>query len=214
LTLRGFDRRSGASFSMTWLNAALQTESDKLLIGLFGGPAAMAVYGVASRLMDGAAMPPRALRVAFQSRLYREGAVGHASTFRLTVQLLPLAVIYGVAVWMGFWLMAPFIAWVFGDGFEQLTAILPILGALPLLRSVSDYGAEIFVASDRPGVQAWTQTFATAIRIVLGIVLIGAFGLIGAVSAALLMSFVSGLFLWALAIRLNRNAVRTRGSAP
>lgn len=204
LTLRGFDRLDGASFSMTWLNAALQTESDKLMLGLFATPAAVAVYGVASRLMDGAAMPPRALKVAFQSRLYREGASGHAGTFRLTLRILPLTVAYGIAVWIGFWLLAPLLAWVFGSDFSTLASILPLLGALPLLRAASDYGAEVFLASDRPGIQALTQTFATLLRIGLGFALIGAFELTGAVATALAVNLISGIFLWGLAWRMSR----------
>lgn len=199
LTLRGFEHRTGASFSMTWLNAALQTESDKLLLGLFVGPTAVAVYGVASRLMDGAAMPPRALKVAFQSRLYREGASGHAGTFRMTARLLPIAIVYGFLVWIVFWLVSPLALWLFGPDFALLARILPVLGALPLLRAVSDYGAEIFLASDRPGIQALTQTFATILRVSLGVFLVSTFYLDGAIATALLVNFLVGVFLWVLA---------------
>lgn len=199
LTLRGFDHRSGASFSMTWLNAALQTESDKLLLGLFAGPTAVAVYGVASRLMDGAAMPPRALKVAFQSRLYREGASSLAGTFRMTARLLPIAIVYGFIVWIVFYLVSPLIIRLFGPDFALLARILPVLGALPLLRAVSDYGAEIFLASDRPGVQALTQTFATILRVALGVLLVSTFYLDGAIATALLVNFLVGVFLWILA---------------
>lgn len=199
LTLRGFEHRTGASFSMTWLNAALQTESDKLLLGLFVGPTAVAVYGVASRLMDGAAMPPRALKVAFQSRLYREGAAGHAGTFRMTARLLPIAIVYGFLVWIVFWLVSPLALWLFGPDFALLARILPVLGALPLLRAVSDYGAEIFLASDRPGIQALTQTFATILRVSLGVFLVSTFYLDGAIATALLVNFLVGVFLWVLA---------------
>lgn len=205
LSLSGFDRSNGVSFSMTWLNTALQTESDKLLLGLFSTPAAVAVYAVASRLMDGAAMPPRALRVSIQSRLFREGASGHHNTYRLTLKVLPLTIVYGIFAWIGFWLLAPILAWMFGQEFSSLASILPILGALPLIRAISEYGAEIFMASDRPGVQAVIQSVATILRMGLGFILIAAFELQGAVATALLVSILSGAILWYLAWKLSRH---------
>ncbi|MDC0660362.1 oligosaccharide flippase family protein [Leisingera sp. SS27] len=206
LRLRGFDGKSGVSFSLTWLNGALQTESDKIILGLFSTPAMVAVYGVASRLMDGAAMPPRALRVTFQSRLFREGAQGHGKTYDLSLKLVPAVVVYGFIAWAGFAVLAPLITRVFGPEFELLSRILPVLGALPLVRAVADYGAEIFMASDRPFVQAMTQTLATSLRIGLGLFLIGGFGVQGAIATAIAVNAISASILWGLAWKMNRAA--------
>lgn len=203
LSIAGYDRAAGLSFSLTWLNTALQTESDKLLLGLFSSPAIVAVYGVASRLMDGAAMPSRALRVSITSRLFREGASGHFNTYKLILKVLPLTIIYGVFAWVGFWLLAPFFVRVFGQEFSSLASILPILGALPLLRAISDFGAEVFMASDRPYIQATTQTVATVLRVTLGFLLIGSFQLEGAVATALIVSFITGVILWSIAWKIS-----------
>ena len=150
-------------------------------------------------------MPPRALRVSIQSRLFREGASGHHNTYRLTLKVLPLTIVYGIFAWIGFWLLAPILAWMFGQEFSSLASILPILGALPLIRAISEYGAEIFMASDRPGVQAVIQSVATILRMGLGFILIAAFELQGAVATALLVSILSGAILWYLAWKLSRH---------
>lgn len=205
LTLRGFDRAAGTSFALTWLNGALQTESDKIILSLYTNPAAVAVYTIASRLMDGAAMPPRALKTSFQSRLFREGAAGHIGTYRLTLKILPITIVYGLIAWAGFWLLAPLAVWVFGPDFEALATILPILGALPLVRAIADFGAEVFLASDRPAIQAATQTFATVLRVGLGFVLISQFGLNGAVGTAIGVNVISGTILWGLAWAMSRS---------
>lgn len=204
LTIKNYDYRSGFSFSLTWLNSALQTESDKILLGLFSSPATVALYGIASRLMDGAAMPPRALRVSMQSRLFREGKNGHLTPYKITLRMLPFVIIYGLVIWLLFWISAPFFVWIFGEEFSGLSYILPILGILPLLRAISDYGAEIFMASDKPQVQALTQTIATILRIGLGIILINAFLVEGAVATTLLITFTTGAFLWYLAWKYSR----------
>jgi len=203
ISLAGFDRSTGISFSMTWLNAAVQTESDKLILGLLSTPSTVAVYAIASRLMDGAAMPPRALKISFQSRLFREGELGHANSYRLILKILPMAVFYGFVIWAFFWLTAPLIAEIFGREFSALASILPLLGLLPLIRAFSDYGAEIFLTSDRPELQAIIQTVGTMLRIVLGFLLIGLFGLQGAMVTAILVGTITGTILWGLAWKMN-----------
>ena len=202
--LRGIDHRSGVSFSLTWLNQALQTEADKIILGLFGTPALVAVYGVASRLMDDAAMPPRALRVTLQSQLFRDGASGHMGPFQTTLKILPVVIVYGIVIWVIFALIASPLSSIFGPEFEILARILPFFAALPLLRAIADYGAEIFMASDRPSVQAITQTFATVLRISFGIILISAFSLEGAILTALSVNAIAACILWGLAWKLSR----------
>jgi len=202
LSLRGFEGLSGLSFSMMWLNVALQSESDKVMLGLFGSPSMVAVYSIASRLMDGAAMPPRALRVFVQARLFRAGAAGSAGAYRVVRRLMPFVGVYGLAVWFAFWALAPIVSRLFGPGFEGMAAILPVLGALPLLRAVSEFGAEIFVSSDKPYVQATVQTVMTLFRIILGLVLIPTYGTEGAIATSLLMAVTSGIVLWGIGWRV------------
>lgn len=199
LSLSRFDYRNGIGFSITWLNLALQSEGDKLFLGLFGSPVMVAVYAIAARLMDGAAMVPRALRVLVQARLFRAGVEGSGAAYDMSCRFLPVVIAYGVVVWLAFWLLAPVAARVFGPGFEGLVQILPVLGALPLLRGVAEFGAEIFMSSDRAMVQAVTQSVMTVLRIGLGIVLISAFQIQGAIATALIIGAMSGAVLWGLA---------------
>jgi O-antigen/teichoic acid export membrane protein len=139
--------------------------------------------------------------MSIHSRLFQEGAEGHHGSLRLTMRMLPLVFAYGVLAWLGFALAAPLIAALFGPGYEPLARILPILGVLPLLRAVADFGAEIFITSDRPGVQALVQSGSTALRIVVGLFLIMQFGLDGAVANTVAVTGLTAVVLWALALR-------------
>lgn len=204
LTIRRFEYRASLSFATTWMNQALQVEADKIIVSFFSPPAVVAVYAVASRLMDGAFMPARALKNVFQARIFRSGAGGHSEAYKLTRRVLPLTMLYGAGVWAAFALVADAVVWVFGPEFYLLSGILPILGALPLLRTISDFGAEVFLASDRPSVQALTQTASTVLRVVLGVILISRFGLEGAVATALSVSALTGAVLWFLVARFLR----------
>ncbi len=144
-------------------------------------------------------MPPRALKISFQSRLFRQGALGLVSTYRFTLKILPMAAAYGLLVWAGFALLAPVIVMVFGAQYARLAHLLPLLGALPLARALSDYGADIFMTSDRQGLQVAIRAVATLIRVGAGVGLIYLFRLDGAVGTALGVNFGSAAVFWAIA---------------
>lgn len=202
LSLRGYRLWDGFTFSLTDLNSALQSEVDKLLLGLLATPGAVAVYTIASRLMDGAIMPSRALRVAMHSRLFREGGSRRHGSLGLTIKMLPLVGAYGLVAWIGFAILAPGVAWLFGSGYERLTTILPLLGALPLLRAITELAAEVFVTSDRPGLQVLVQSLGLLVRFALGLFLIANFGIDGAIASTLAVTAVTGVVLWGIALDL------------
>lgn len=199
-SLSGFDFVDGFSFVTLWLNTAVQVECDKLILSYFGTPTDVGIYSIASRLMDGAFNPPRALRIAMQSRLYREGAEGHKKIYNFMLKLLPINIAYGLFAWAVAALFAPWIMVLFDEQYAELVHILPIIGALPLLRAIADIGSEIFVTSDRAAFQAAMQVGATLIRVVLGIILIASYGVYGAVYAALAASAIGAALFWGAAV--------------
>ena len=92
----------------------------------------------------------------------------------------------------------------FGERYARLAEILPAIGALPLLRSVADIGGEVFIASDHVGLSTAVQVFATVVRIGLGIMLVRASGLPGAISAALIATLIAAIVLWGASFALSR----------
>lgn len=200
LAFRGYRVWDGFTFALTDLNSALQTETDKVLLGLLATPNAVAVYAIASRLMDGAIMPSRALRMVMHSRLFYAGGSGLHGSLSLTRKMLPLVVGYGVLAWIGFVVAAPFFAWLFGPGYERLGTILPILGVLPLLRAVTELAAEVFITSDRPGLQVSIQMLGFLARVALGLVLISQFVIDGAIATSLLVTATMAGVLWWIAL--------------
>jgi len=194
----------GVGFALLWLNASVQVECDKLILSYFATVADVGIYALASRLMDGAFSPPRALKNLLQARMFREGASGHDAIFRFSLRILPVVAVYGVVVWAGIVVCAPFAVAVFGDRYARLAAILPAIGALPLLRAIADIGGEVFIAADRVGLSTAVQVLATLVRVVLGIVLVRAAGLAGAVSAALAATLVAAVVFWGVSWVVSR----------
>lgn len=209
-----FDVAGGFSFALTTFSAAVQVESDKLILSFFASPSDVGVYAVAARLMDGLYAPTRALKQTLQSRLHKAGAGGSIEVIHIAISIVPLLVAYGLLAWGALALGAPLLVWVFGKEYELLAHILPLLGALPLLRSFAEVGSELFLASDRSGFQSSVQISTTIFRVLVSIVLIGAWLLDGAVAAALLSAFVVGAVYWGVALVLLRRSKRRGQGQP
>lgn len=216
LGFRGMRFGEGVSFSLSWVNSSLQVEADKMILSYFATPAAVGVYSLASRLMDGAFSPPRALRISLQARMMREGAKGHRAVYRFMLRIVPISVAYGFLAWGAIALLAPLFIYVFGEEYGELVRILPLMGALPLLRSIADIGTELFVASDKVAVSTAIQIAATALRIGIGVLLIRNAGIDGAVGAALIATMLAALIFWSAAFVIDRRqaAAAQRDPAP
>jgi O-antigen/teichoic acid export membrane protein len=204
----------GVSFALSWVNTSLQVEADKMILSYFATPAAVGVYSLGSRLMDGAFNPPRALRISLQARMMREGAKGHQAVYRFMLRIVPISVAYGFFAWGAIALLAPLVLYVFGEEYGELVRILPLLGALPLLRSIADIGAELFVASDKVGVSTTIQLVTTALRVGIGILLIRNAGIDGAVAAALISTVVAGLVFWSVAFVIDKRQTAAAQNTP
>lgn len=198
----------GISFAISWVNTSLQVEADKMILSYFATPAAVGVYALGSRLMDGAFSPPRALRISLQARMMREGAKGHRAVYRFMLRIVPISVAYGFFAWGAIALGAPLVVYIFGEDYAELVRILPLLGALPLLRSIADIGAELFVASDKVAVSTTIQLITTALRVGIGVLLIRHSGIDGAVGAALISTILAGLIFWTAATVIDRRQAK------
>ncbi|MEQ1941754.1 oligosaccharide flippase family protein [Mesorhizobium sp. VNQ89] len=206
----GMKLGEGVSFALLWVNASLQVEADKMILSYFATPAAVGVYSLASRLMDGAFNPPRALRISLQARMMREGAKGHSATYRFMLRILPISVAYGIFAWGAIAVISPMLVRLFGEEYAELGRILPLMGALPLLRSIADIGAELFIASDRVSLSTIVHIVSTALRIGIGIVLIRSDGIDGAVGAALLSTTLAAIIFWTIAFVMHRKGAAGR----
>ena len=100
--------------------------------------------------------------------------------------------------------VSPLLVRLFGEEYAELGRILPLMGALPLLRSIADIGAELFVASDKVSLSTTVHLISTALRVGIGIVLIRSDGIDGAVGAALLATTLAGAIFWTIAFVMNR----------
>jgi O-antigen/teichoic acid export membrane protein len=204
LHLGKLDFMGGASFAFTSFNSAIQVESDKLILAFFTTPADVGVYAVAARLMDGLFAPTRALKQTLQSRMYRAGSGGSVHVIKIAMEIVPLVLLFGLLAWIGVVVTTPVVVWLFGPKYAMLAHILPLIAALPLIRSFTEIGSELFLASDRAGFQTIMQLLTTVFRIAISTVLIALFKLDGAVIAALVSAAIVGSVYWVTAWSLLR----------
>jgi O-antigen/teichoic acid export membrane protein len=213
LSLFPFDFLGGASFALTSFSATVQVESDKLILAFFTTPADVGVYAVASRLMDGLYAPTRALKAVLQPKIYRAGAGGSLAVIKIVLEIIPLIILFGVLAWIGVVLATPFVVWVFGPKYAALGHVLPLIAALPLIRSFAEVGSELFLASDRAAFQSIVQLSTTVMRIVVSIAFIAWMKLDGAIASAIVCAAIVGATYWSVAwIALRRSGISSRAA--
>lgn len=212
LFLMPFDFGGAMGFAATNFNTAIQGESDKLILAYFIPPSDLGIYAVATRIMDGAYTPTRALKGLLASKIYKAGADGTAAALGIIMKVMPLVLVYGIAVWIAIALLSPVAVLIFGRNYAQLTHILPLLAALPLLRSFIEIGGDMFLSSDRSGFQTVIQFSTTFLRIAITIALVAPFALDGAIAASLISSAAVAAAYWITAWILMRR--HSQAAAP
>ena len=129
----------GFHFSLASSAGNLTGDVDKTMLAKLSSLEAGGAYGVASRIIEFAAMPINALSVASYGRFFQHGARGARGGMDYAVRLLPPSILFGSACSAGLFLGAPLLPLILGPGYAESVQILRWLSPLPLLRSVSAF---------------------------------------------------------------------------
>lgn len=164
--------------------AALQSvfqRLDVVIVALLAGPAAAAVYTAATRFKVLGQLANQGLAQATQARLVRalaEGdldaarAVYHTTTRWLIVLTWPL--------WLGYAAFAPWLLPLFGPAYADGGAIALVLSATMMVATACGMVDVVLVAGGRTAASLANVTTAVAVTIALDVLLVPAYGALGA----------------------------------
>ena len=177
----------GLTYASFVFLSQLATRIDVVLIGFMMGAAAAGVYNVAYRVIFLLLFLPYfgAMSILpLASRLFKD------SKFDLEIlyhNSLNLAVLVGMPIAFGVWLIAPeFITTVFGNEFESSAGILRVLAVILLFSCLNSLIGVFLTASDRQQVRTRCQWISALVNMVANLALIPLLGLTGAAFAAIL----------------------------
>ena len=190
--------KNSAGYAALALTAAGPSELDKILavkllpLGLSG------VYVAATRVIGAAALPVMALLLSALPRLFRSHAGEGVQSSRLNRWIIATAFIYSLFVASLLWFLAPWVEWLFGAKYQDMTEILQwsclVMPAL-LLRVTL---VNILMTMNKPWLRAGVESLGMLILIVGAVLLyahLGVYGIILALALSEIGMGVASLFI-------------------
>ncbi len=130
--------RQGFPFSVSTMSTEIYGNVDKVMLASFAAHAVVGVYTVAYRLVQYALFPLFSLLTVTYPRFFRAGSRSLRRSLGLALRILPLGVLYAVAVVGSLWFLGGWIVRVvFGPEYLSSVGLLRVLSLTLLFQAVN-----------------------------------------------------------------------------
>ncbi|XVQ84972.1 lipopolysaccharide biosynthesis protein [Microbispora siamensis] len=154
---------------------------DVVIVALLAGPAAAAVYTAATRFKVLGQLAGQGLAQAAQARLVRALAEGDLDGARALYQTATRwLVVLTWPLWLGYAALAPWLLPLFGSAYAGGGAIALVLSATMMVATACGMVDVVLVAGGRTAASLANVTTAVAVTIALDVLLVPAYGALGA----------------------------------
>jgi len=123
----------GGPFAVGGAAQKVYVDIDKIMLARLTTLEITGAYSVAYRVVDMANVPLMSFFAAAAPRFFRAGGEGARGAARYAWQMLPLPLLYALAVSVSLYLLAGLLPWLLGPGFAPAVEVLRWLAWLPLL---------------------------------------------------------------------------------
>lgn len=206
----GLIRREGRTFAVGLAASSALTDADKVVVARLSTLEAAGIYTAAYRVVSLSLTPIVALFQTTYARFFREGRDGVSFAIPFALKMLVPASLYGAAVGVGLFVLAPAIPWALGDSFSTSTEAVRWLAPLPLLQAVTYVAGDCLTGGGRQGLRTRMQVFAAGVGVLLAVVLVPEFSWQGAAAATLVTYALLGSALWVTVLRSPASLVVVR----
>lgn len=172
--------REGLPYAVSGVALTAGSELDKTVLLRIGGSAVTGPYAAAFRIAVAATLPVNALILAASARLFR---VPSAKTGRLVGVMLAVVLGYALGAAAVLWLLAPFVPWLLGHGFNAATLLLRALCLIVITSSVRQFVTALLTTRDLQGSRNLIEISGVCVSLILLILLVPRFGAYGAIVA-------------------------------
>jgi O-antigen/teichoic acid export membrane protein len=188
--------REGWPFAVGSAAQKVYVDIDKLMLARMTTLETTGAYSAAYRVVDMANVPLISFFAAAAPRFFRTGGDGARCAIRYAWRMLPLPLLYALAVSVGLYLMARLLPWVLGAGFAQAVEVLSWLAWLPLVNLVWSFLRFIAIGSNQQRMVLHVLISGAILNFSLNLWLIMSMGWRGAVIA----TYVTELAMIALLV--------------
>jgi O-antigen/teichoic acid export membrane protein len=190
------DVREGLYFSLSLSAQNTYNDIDKTMLTRMSSLNAVGIYAAAYRLVDVAFVPVRSLMAAAYPNYFREGANGLHAAFLYARRLLPVALMYAVAIAVAAFMFAPVIPRILGSDYSLTVEALRWLALLPFMKTLQCFIADALTGAGYQGRRSALQAGTAILNVVLNIWFIPLWSWRGAAWSSLLSDGLFALMLW------------------
>lgn len=181
--------RQGAPYAVSNIAGTSYQEVDKILMLSLLGAMLVGPYTVAFRVASIFVLPVSALISATLPRLMKQHSSGQSinKTF-LAVGLTAMA--YGAFAGIGILVIAPYIPWIFGQGYQPATDYLQFFAAWPVLFAVRQVLAAKLTAQGKQGLRSAIDAIGLLLIIFSNFILLPTIDVYGSIVGLLLTEII------------------------
>lgn len=208
ISLREADRerairlvRTGAPLGIAALMNMVVFRLDSVLVQVFRGPAALAMYGIAYRFFESSLFVTWALANAALPRMSRDTSSGRARTFELVLALL-------LAVYLPLAVLSMFVAdWVvvglFSERYATAARAVPWLAWAAAFYAIAHLARMSSIALGKRREILWVSIAAALFNVAVNLVVIPRFGFVGAAVTTFATEVIEAVLLIGFFVRVN-----------
>lgn len=172
----GRDLRRSAGYAATSFTAMGPGEVDKTLSTILLPSIANGIYAAAARIIGATTLPVTAMTLSALPRLLRENATQPASPSRLTRWVFGSALLYGLALAIAIWTLAPALALLFGTSYQGIAEVIRLLALAVPGMSIRIAAGSTLLATDRPWTRVGFEASGLCMLVLASVTLTGDYG--------------------------------------
>lgn len=202
--------REGWPFAIGGAAQKISVDIDKLMLARLTTLEATGAYSAAYRVVDMANVPLMAFFTAAAPRFFRAGSEGTRSATRFALKVLPLLILYALAVGVGLYTLANLLPLVLGASFAPAVEVLQCFSVLPLVNLLWFFLRFIAIGSNQQRMVLHVLIFGAALNVVLNLWFILTVGYLGAVIATYVTGITMVLVLIFLLILADKRLTKVK----
>ena len=187
--------QQGTAYAVSNVAGTSYQEIDKIIMLQLLGATVVGSYTVAFRVASIFVLPLTALIGVFLPRMmvqYNEMQKSNRTFYVIIV----VVVIYGILAGGGILVIAPFLPWVFGEGYENSSHYLQLIALWPILFGLRQVLAAGLTAQKKQRWRSWIETVGLLLIAILNLILLPQFGAKAAIFALLVTETAVALMMY------------------
>ena len=191
-----YELSRGAKYASMGVSNFTASEIDKILVINWLNNAEASIYSATSRIVSSVIMPVMAMLLSAQPKLFQNTEEKVEQSVKLIKTLFWLTCLWGGSSWILLTLSASYIAILFGEGFESMADIMPLLAFVSLPFTLRKTAGVILASLNKPMLRVKTELLGMCLFIVLIMILFPQWQLTGFIYSLLLSEIIMSLMLW------------------